>query len=75
MPNDKIVQRYKRCLELVAEALNQAYRAFLFDNSSDEPTWLAQLTPEGALQLKVEADALPGWFKTWVAPHFPGTIP
>lgn len=75
VPNDKIVGRYKRCLELVGDALRQAYRAFLFDNSSDEPTWLAQLTPEGILQLKVEGSALPVWFKAWVVPHFPGIIP
>jgi predicted ABC-type ATPase len=74
VPDNKIVERYKRCLELVGEALSQAYRGFLFDNTGVEPVWLAQLTPEGELQLQVEADALPIWFRTWVAPHYPGCI-
>jgi predicted ABC-type ATPase len=74
VPDDKIVQRYKRCLELVGEAVTQSYRAFLFDNSGSEPVWLAQLTPEGTLQLQVAANALPTWFKTWVVPYYPGCI-
>jgi predicted ABC-type ATPase len=70
VPEDKIVERYKRCLELVGQALVRAYRAFLFDNSGVEPIWLAQLTPEGKLQLKVAADSLPLWFNTWVLPFY-----
>jgi predicted ABC-type ATPase len=68
------VQRYQRCLELVGEALSQAYRAFLFDNSGTEPVWLAQVTPEREWQFKVATDALPAWFKKWVLPHAP-TLP
>jgi predicted ABC-type ATPase len=75
VPEGKVVERYKRCLELVGEALPHAYRAFLFDNSGAEPVWLAELTPERALQLKVAAGSLPAWFRTWVAPHFPGAVP
>jgi predicted ABC-type ATPase len=74
VPENKIVERYKRCLELVGEALVHAHRAFLFDNSGTEPVWLAQLTPEGQLQLKVPAESLPSWFKTWVAPSYLGKI-
>ncbi len=74
VPEDKIVERYQRCLELAGEALSHAYRGFLFDNSGAEPIWLAQLTPEAELQLKVTADSLPAWFRTWIAPHYPGRI-
>jgi predicted ABC-type ATPase len=70
VPEDKIVERYKRCLELVGEALSHAYWAFLFDNSGAESVWLAQLTPDGVLQLKMAADSLPAWFRTWIAPHY-----
>lgn len=66
VPEDKIVERYDRCLGLLAEALSNAHRAFLFDNSGDEPVWLAERTPEGRLELKVGPEALPGWFKKWV---------
>jgi predicted ABC-type ATPase len=75
VPETKIVERYERCLQLVGEALSHAYRAFLFDNSGPEPVWLAQLTPEGELQLKVSPDLLPAWFRSSVAPHYPGLIP
>ena len=71
VPEDKIVERYERCLGLVGEALAHAYRAFLFDNSGTEPVWLAQVTPEREWQFKVAADALPAWFKKWVMPHSP----
>lgn len=75
VPDDKIVERYKRCLELVSEALQHSYRAFVFDNTGTEPIWIAQLGPDGVLQLNVAVDALPEWFRTWVAPHYPGIIP
>jgi predicted ABC-type ATPase len=71
---DKIVERYKRCLELVGEALSHAHRAFLFDNSGADLVWLAQLTPDGELQRKAALDSLPAWFRTWVAPHYPGCM-
>jgi predicted ABC-type ATPase len=75
VPEDKVVERYNRCLELVGDVLAHAYRAFLFDNSGAEPVWLAQLTPERTLQLEVVVSALPNWFRTWVAPHYPGALP
>jgi predicted ABC-type ATPase len=73
VPEDKIVERYQRCLALLPDALAIAYRAFLFDNSGPEPVWLAQLTPEREFQLKVAANAMPLWFQNWVAPHFPAS--
>jgi predicted ABC-type ATPase len=75
VPEDKIVERYARCLELVREVLPHAYRAYLFDNTNLEPVWLAQVMPGGGWQFKETADALPAWFKTWVAPHVPGPSP
>jgi predicted ABC-type ATPase len=72
VPEGKIAERYERCLELAGQALVHAHRAFLFDNSSSQPVWLAELTPEGELQLKVSVDSLPVWFQKWVAPHYPG---
>lgn len=74
VPEDKIVERYKRCLELVGEALSHATRAFLFDNTDLELVWLAQVTPEGELQLKVATEFLPAWFRTWVMPYFQGRV-
>lgn len=71
VPEQKIAERYTRCLELVGAAIPHAYRAFLFDNSGTEPVWLAQVTPEGALQLQVPATSLPGWFNRCLAGRFP----
>lgn len=71
VPENKIVERYKRCLALLGEALAHAYRAFLFDNSGAEPIWLAQFTPEGELQLKVATSSLPVWVKSCLADRFP----
>jgi predicted ABC-type ATPase len=72
VPEIKIVERYKRCLELLGEALSHAYRAFLFDNSGAEPVWLAELNPKGEFQLKAATNSLPMWFKTYLVHRFPG---
>lgn len=72
VPEDKIKERYTRCLHLVGQALSSAYRAFLFDNSGPESIWLAQVAPDGRLQLEAPVDSLPVWFQTWVVPHYPG---
>ena len=75
VPDNKVMERYERCLALVGDALSHAYRAFLFDNSGPEPTWLAEQTPEGELQPKVEPDDLPAWFRARVAPRYKGLTP
>lgn len=69
VPENKIIERYQRCLQLVGSALSHAYRAFLFDNSGAAPVWLAQQTPDGITELRVADASLPVWFKTWVLPH------
>jgi predicted ABC-type ATPase len=58
VPEDKIRERYIRCLELTREAIANSYRAYLFDNSGAEPVWLAEFDPE--------QNQLPRWFRTWV---------
>jgi predicted ABC-type ATPase len=70
VPEEKIQQRYDRCLRLVREAIASATRAFLLDNTGAEPVWLAERTPEGAFRIEVPTTALPTWFRTWVEPHF-----
>jgi predicted ABC-type ATPase len=70
VPRHKIVERYHRSLALVGQTLEHAYRAYFFDNSGPEPRWLAELTPDKQLQLKVPPGAVPKWFRTWVASPF-----
>jgi predicted ABC-type ATPase len=69
VPMKKIVDRYHRCLRLLASAIARAHRAYVFDNSGDEPIWLAEWTPDGRAHLKVDRTMLPEWFKTWVVPY------
>ncbi len=74
VPEDKIRERYTRCLELAREAILHSYRAYFFDNSGPEPIWLAEFDPEGNCDLKrkpgedrkPEPDELPQWFRKWV---------
>lgn len=63
VPEDKIRERYDRCLELAPEAIANSYRAYIFDNSGPEPVWLAEFDPDGNCELKVEADRVPAWFQ------------
>jgi predicted ABC-type ATPase len=70
VPADKIIERFDRSLSLLGDALDDAYRAYLFDNSGAEPTWLAELTPSRSLELRVPEKLLPDWFKQWVSPRY-----
>jgi predicted ABC-type ATPase len=58
----KIVERYYRSLGLLADAVQYANRAYIFDNSSAKKVWVAEVTDNSILNLKT--DALPNWFVT-----------
>lgn len=62
VPEDKIIARYYRSLELLVEAVSYTDRAYIFDNSHHEKVWLAEVTDGNILEMK--ADILPYWFKT-----------
>ena len=64
VPPDKITTRYYRSLALLWEAVKHANRAYIFDNSTDNIIWLAELTDATSLDLKV--DAVPSWFQKYV---------
>jgi predicted ABC-type ATPase len=65
VPEDKIVARYGRSLELLKEAIRHTHRAYIFDNSGDSTdrkhTWLAEITDGRLLELKTER--IPAWFR------------
>jgi len=65
VPEDLIVTRYHRSLDLLMEAIRHTNRAYVFDNSGDnlnqKHTWLAEITDGRMLELK--SDRLPAWFK------------
>lgn len=59
---EKIVDRYYRSLDLLADAVQYSNRAYIFDNSSAEKVWVAEVTDNDILELKT--DTMPNWFKT-----------
>lgn len=63
VPEDKIVQRYSRSLELLVKAVKHTNRAYLFDNSREggENLWVAEITDGCELELK--CDPMPRWFQ------------
>lgn len=62
VPSNKIVERYHRSLDLLADAVACSDRAYLFDNSSSERVWVAEVTDGDTLELRT--DVLPHWLKT-----------
>lgn len=65
VPEDKIVSRYHRSLDLLMEAIKHTNRAYIFDNSTDNAdrklAWVAEITDGRALELKI--NRIPPWFK------------
>ncbi len=60
VPQDKIVSRYDRSLELLFDAIRSTDRAYIFDNSVRN-VWIAEITDGKQLELKT--DRMPAWFK------------
>jgi predicted ABC-type ATPase len=66
VPEDKIVSRYARSLNLLMEAVKHTNRAYLFDNSrqATDRLWGAEITDARELELK--CDPMPRWFQKTV---------
>ena len=61
VPEDKIVSRYFRSLDLLREAIRYSNRAYIFDNSGEQQVFVAEITDGHALELKTAV--IPNWFK------------
>lgn len=61
VPEEKIVSRYYRSLQLLPEAIRVANRAFLFDTSRDISWYFAEVTEGTNIELK--PDSFPEWFR------------
>jgi predicted ABC-type ATPase len=65
VPEDRIVSRYQRSLDLLMEAIRLTNRAYIFDNSGDNAerkhSWIAEITDGRDIELK--SDQIPVWFK------------
>lgn len=63
VPDQKVVERYNRSLDMLYDAIRQTDRAFVFDNSSEncESHWIAEITNGKELVLK--SNLVPKWFE------------
>lgn len=73
VPEDKIITRYRRSLDLLMQAVQYTHRAYIFDNSTHEHIWLAEITNGNSLEMKT--DQIPGWFKNSLWDKFQHTSP
>lgn len=69
VPIGKIRNRYADSLKLLAEAIKETDRAYIFDNSIDSSTanahtWIAEITSGYILEFK--SAELPAWFQKYV---------
>lgn len=70
VPKEKIVSRYHRSLALLSQAVACSNRAYVFDNSGEDKTWLAEVTDGRELEMKT--DVAPHWFKAALWDAFEG---
>lgn len=68
VPEDKIISRYYRSLDLLVEAVRATHRAYIFDNSTHEHVWVAEITDGHILEMKT--GSVPGWFKKFILDRF-----
>ena len=61
---EKVISRYYRSLDLLSAAIKYTNRAFIFDNSGEESTWLAEITNGTSIQFQV--DEIPIWFQKYI---------
>jgi predicted ABC-type ATPase len=71
VPEDRILSRYYKSMELLTAAIRNSNRAFIFDNSFPEHSWIAEITDGKVLELKM--DRVPEWFKVYVLDKFKPT--
>jgi predicted ABC-type ATPase len=57
--DDKIIDRYKRCMALLPNALKASDRAYLFDNSGTDPILVASVMSGSVVTL--ESHSIPFW--------------
>lgn len=64
VPEDKIISRYYRSLDLLAPAIRASDRAYIFDNSTKDRIWLAEITDGSNLEMRTAE--MPAWFRNYV---------
>jgi predicted ABC-type ATPase len=64
VPDEKVVERYYRSLDLLLNAVRLTNRAYIFDNSGETKVWIAEITDGTDIELKT--DLVPQWFTRFV---------
>lgn len=64
VPNDKIISRYHRSLDLLLSAIKATNRAYLFDNSAENQVCIAEIT--NGSELLMRSDTKPAWFQQYI---------
>ena len=69
VPDDRVIARYWRSLDLLRQAVAHADRSYVFDNSGDAPAFIAEGANGGA-PIPVSR-AVPEWFTQAMVPREP----
>ena len=64
VPKDKIVNRYYRSLELLLDAIKYSNRAYIFDNSTQDRLWIAQINDSKEFEFK--SNSIPEWIDEYL---------
>ncbi len=64
VPKDKIINRYYRSLGYLKDAVKLTHRAYIFDNSSNDKTWICEITDGSKVDMKI--DIIPKWVNEYL---------
>ena len=72
VPEQKIVERYYRSMDLLMQAVDASDRTYLFDNSSngEKAAFIAEIQSAETLKMNPEVQQLPWWFAEKVLKDF-----
>lgn len=71
VPEDKIISRYYRSLDLLIPAIHATNRAYIFDNSLGRVRWIAEIT-EGKV-IEIKTPKMPAWLQRTLGDKFVST--
>ena len=72
VPEQKIVERYYRSMDLLMQAVDASDRTYLFDNSSngEKAAFIAEIQSAETLKMNPDVHKLPWWFAEKVLKNF-----
>lgn len=64
VPEEKIISRYYRSMKLLSKAIKYTDRAYIFDNSNHEKSWIAQI--DNTSEITYKSSQIPQWFSEYL---------